>query len=208
MVAMAQERAVPSDQDPMHKTVFKNDYVIVLRVTLAEGQSTGWHTHSRDAMAVRLSNAKTKMQNLGQDTSQIVDHYPGEVSANDYANGALTHKVSNAGNTVFDVFDVEAFKKFDGPHGNAIGPTAAENATMRAYKYELAPGQSSPQHTHERPYLIIAATPMDLKMTGADGKTMEHPLKTGDLHWIDQRVTHTLSNNGSEKGVIVEIEWK
>ena len=208
MVAMAQEKAVPSDQDPMHKTVFQNSYVIVLRVTLGEGQSTGWHTHSRDAMAVRLSTAKTKMQNLGQDKGQIVDHYPGEVSANDYVKSPLTHKVSNAGETTFDVFDVEAFKKFEGPHGNAIGPVAAENATMRAYKYELAPGQSSPEHTHERPYQIVAATPMQLKMTGPDGQAMEHHVDTGDLHWIDQKVTHTLTNSGQEKGVIVEIEWK
>lgn len=205
---MAQEKALPSEQDPMHKTVLKNDYVIVLRVTLPPGQSTGWHTHSRDAIAVRLSTAKTKMQNMGDEQGRMVDHYPGEVSANDYVKAPLTHKVSNAGNTDFDVFDVEAFKKYDGPQGDAIGPVAAENATMRAYKYELAPGQSAPQHTHTRPYLIISATPMQLKMTAPDGEVMEHPVKAGDLHWIDQKVTHTLTNNGNEKGVIVEIEWK
>ena len=208
MVVMAQEGAVPSDQDPMHKTVFKNDYVIVLRVTLAEGQSTGWHTHPRDAIAVRLSNAKTKMQNAGSDKAAIVDHYPGEVSANDYVKSPLTHKVSNAGTTTFDVFDVEAYKPYAGPHGKPIAPVAAENATMVAYRYELTPGQSSPQHSHERPYLIIAATPMQLKMTGSDGQAMEHPVKTGDMHWIDQKVTHTLTNSGTEKGVIVEVEWK
>jgi quercetin dioxygenase-like cupin family protein len=208
MVAMAQEKALPSEQDPMHKTVFKSDYVIVLRVTLAPGQSTGWHTHSRDAMAVRLSESKTKMQNLGKDQATIVDHHPGDVSANDYAKSPLTHKVSSFGDTTFDVFDIEAFKRYDGPHGNAIGPVAAENATMRAYKYELAPGQSTPQHTHVRPYLIVAATPMLLKMTGADGQVMDHPVETGDLHWMDQKVTHSLTNSGKEKGVIVEIEWK
>ena len=85
MVAMAQQSAVPSDQDPMHKTVLKNEYMIVLRVTLPPGESTGWHTHSRDAMAVRLSESKTTMQNLGKDQATIVDHHPGDVSANDYA---------------------------------------------------------------------------------------------------------------------------
>lgn len=208
MVAMAQQTALPSDQDPMHKTVFKNDYAIVLRVTLPPGQSTGFHTHSRDAMAVRLSKSKTKMQEMGKDTSQIIDHYPGEVSANDYVKTPLTHQVSNAGGTDFDVLDVEAVKAYDGPHGKPIARVAAENATMVAYQYELAPGDSTPQHTHERPYLIIAATPMQLKMTATDGQSSEHPVKAGDLHWIDQKVTHTLTNSGTEKGTIVEIEWK
>lgn len=206
-MAMAQQ-PVPSDQDPLHKTIFNNSYLIVLHVTIPPGQSTGFHTHSRDAIAVRLSDAKTKMQEMGKAAGPVTAHHPGEVSANDYAKNPLTHKVSNAGDTDFVVFDVEAYKLSDGPHGDAIGPVAAENASMRAYGYELAAGESSTQHTHVRPYLIVAATPMELKMTAPDGQSQEHPVKTGDLHWIDQKVTHTLTNNGKEKGVIVEIEMK
>lgn len=208
MMAMAQQTAVPSDQDYLHKTVFKNSYLIVLHVTIPPGKSTGFHTHSRDAMAVRLSESKTKMQELGKDPGPVIDHHPGEVSANDYVKTPLTHKVINAGDTDFDVLDIEAFKRSDGPHGKPIGPVAAENASMVAYKYELAPGQSSAQHTHERPYLIVAATQMQLKMTSPDGQSSEHPVKPGDLHWIDQKVTHTLTNSGTEKGVLIEIELK
>jgi len=208
VIAMAQQAGVPSDHDPLHKTVLKNSYLIVLHVTIPPGQSTGFHTHSRDAIAVRLSDAKTKMQEVGKEPGEIIGHHPGEVSANDYAKKPYTHKVINAGDSDFVVFDVEAFKHFDGPHGAPIGPVAAENASMRAYRYELAPGASSAQHTHERPYLIVAATPMELKMTAPDGQPQEHPVKIGDLHWIDQTATHTLTNNGKEKGVIVEIEMK
>jgi quercetin dioxygenase-like cupin family protein len=130
------------------------------------------------------------------------------VTANDYVKSPLTHKVINAGETDFDVLDVEALRRSDGPHGKPIGPVAAENASMRAYRYELAPGESSPQHAHERPYLIVAATPMELKMTSPDGQSSSHPVKPGDLHWIDQKVTHTLTNNGKGKAVIVEVELK
>jgi quercetin dioxygenase-like cupin family protein len=79
---------------------------------------------------------------------------------------------------------------------------------MRAYRWELAPGQSSPQHTHERPYLIVSATPMDLQMAGPDGQSNGHAVKAGDMHWVDEKVTHSLTNGGGEKGVIVEIELK
>jgi quercetin dioxygenase-like cupin family protein len=67
VAALAQQAAVPSDQDPLHKTVIKNSYLLVLHVTIPPGQSTGFHTHSRDAMAVRLSESKTKMQELGKE---------------------------------------------------------------------------------------------------------------------------------------------
>jgi mannose-6-phosphate isomerase-like protein (cupin superfamily) len=37
---------------------------------------------------------------------------------------------------------------------------------------------------------------------------MAHPVKAGDFHWVESAVTHTLANEGSEKGVLVEFELK
>jgi uncharacterized RmlC-like cupin family protein len=72
----------------------------------------------------------------------------------------------------------------------------------------LAPGASSAQHTHERAYLVISVTPMQLKMTGADGKSSTQEVKAGDFHWVDSKVTHTLANDGTTEGQIVELELK
>jgi quercetin dioxygenase-like cupin family protein len=79
---------------------------------------------------------------------------------------------------------------------------------MRVYRYELAPGAGSPMHTHARPYLLVAATDMNLRMTSPEGASMTHPVKAGDLHWVGVAVTHTLVNEGREKGVLVEFELK
>ncbi len=59
-------------------------------------------------------------------------------------------------------------------------------------------------HTHERPYLIISATPLVLKMTDPEGKSFTHEVKAGDIHWVeanstDAKVTHTLANEGPPK---------
>jgi len=207
-LAMAQQSPVASDKEPLHKTIFRNDCVLVLHVVIPPGKSTEFHTHSRDAVAVRLSDAGTKTQEPGKPVGESRITHPGDVSANDYAKQPYTHKVINAGNTVFEVLDIEVLKRPDGPQTKPIGPAVAENASMRAYRYELAPGASSPQHTHERPYMIIAATPMDLKMTAPDGQVSTHPVKPGDLHWVDQKVTHTLANQSTENGVIIEVELK
>jgi quercetin dioxygenase-like cupin family protein len=208
VLAMTQQSPVASDKEPLHKTIFKNDYLLVLHVVIPPGNSTEFHTHSRDSVAIHLSEAQMKFQEPGKDAKGPNALRPGDVSASDYAKHPFTHKVINAGDTVFDVLDIEAMKRPDGPQRMPIGRVAAENQSMRAYRYELAPGASSPQHTHERPYLIVSATPMDLKMTAPDGQASAHPVKPGDLHWVDQKVTHTLTNQSSEKGVIIEVELK
>jgi quercetin dioxygenase-like cupin family protein len=105
------------------------------------------------------------------------------------------------------VIDVEFFRRPEHP-SEAAAAVAAENPSARVYNWTLAPGATSALHTHERPYLILAVTPMQLKMTGQDGTSMTHEVKAGDFHWIDMKVSHSLTNAGTSEGQIVEIELK
>lgn len=207
-VASAQDGAVPVEQEPSHKTVLKNDFVQVFRVQLEPGKATLMHLHAHDDAAVRLSNATVTADSPGKPAGAPETVAPGVVSARDNEPKALTHRVSNTGTTVFDVLDVQILKRPDGPEAPPISAPAAENPKMRVYRYELAPGAASATHTHARPYLLVAATAMNLKMTSPDGASMTHPVKTGDLHWVDAAVTHALVNDGPKKGVLVEIELK
>ncbi|HQR38459.1 MAG TPA: hypothetical protein PLF26_08650, partial [Blastocatellia bacterium] len=95
-----------------------------------------------------------------------------------------------------------------GPASTPIATPTAENASMRVYRYELEPGAGTPQHTHTRPYLLVAVTDIDLGMTSPDGSSMEHQVKAGDMHWVDSTVTHTIVNRGTEKAILVEFELK
>lgn len=207
-VACAQDASVPVELEPNHPTVLKNDYIQVFRVTLAPGKSSLMHTHARNDAAMRLSESRVTVDVPGRPTSAPELQHPGGVSARTNEGQPFTHRVNNVGTTLFDVLDIQILKRPDGPEVEAISAPAAENPSMRVYRYELAPGQSSPQHTHQRPYLIVAGTDLDLKMTSADGKSAAHPVKSGDMHWIETKVTHTLTNEGKTTGVIAEIELK
>jgi quercetin dioxygenase-like cupin family protein len=200
------EIAVPVEEEPFHKVVLRNDFVIALHVTLPAGQTTQLHTHSHDGAAIRLSDALVSMRVPGAGPTAPVQVRPGDVSVATRRNAPLTHRVINAGRTTFEVLDLEFLKRPDGPPTEPVAPPAAENATARVYLWRLAPGASSPPHTHVRPYVIVAATPMQLLMTSPDGTRMEHPVAAGDLHWIDAKVAHTLTNHGTAPGVIVEVE--
>jgi quercetin dioxygenase-like cupin family protein len=206
--AYAEDRVVPVEEEPHHKSVLRNDYLQVFRVTLAPGESSMMHTHAHDDAAVRLSTATVTSETLGQPAGSPESVTPGMVSARENEKKALTHRVRNTGTSVFEVMDVQILKRPEGPAAPAITTPAAENPQMRIYRYDLEPGGRSAQHAHARPYLIVAATDMDLRMTSPDGRSTAHPVKAGDFHWIETAVTHTLINEGKAKGILVEFELK
>ena len=206
--AAAGDGAVPVEQEPLHKTIFRNEYVQAFRVRLEPGAKTLMHTHAHDDAAVRLSSATVANERPGEAVSAGEAVVPGMVSCRTNEPIAYTHAVHNVGSSLFDVIDVQVLRRPAGEDAPPAGPPAVENPKMRVYRYELAPGQASSQHAHRRPYVMVAATDMTLRMTSPDGQAMEHAVKAGDLHWIDTPVTHTLVNAGSTNGVIVEFELK
>jgi len=204
---IAQQAPVPVEEEPHHHVVLKNDYVLVMHVTLAPGESTLFHTHSHDRAAIQLTEATISQQRPGEPEVAPEARKPGDVSAS-AADGPYTHRVHNVGSGVFEVLDVELLQRPKDPASKAVAPVETENPSARVYKWTLAPGSTSAMHTHDRPYLIIAATPLVLKMTDPEGKSFTHEVKAGDVHWIDAKVTHTLANEGTVEGQIVEIELK
>ena len=207
-LASMPDRAVPVEDEPHHKTVFKNEYVRAYRVNLEAGATSLMHTHTHDDAAVRLSTATVAAESPGQPLGPPEPVYPGFVSARDNERKPHTHQVHNIGATLFDVIDVEVLRRPAGPVMPASSVPTAENAKMRLYRYELDPGAASAQHAHSRPYLLVAATDGNLRMTSPDGASLDHPLKAGDTHWVNTAGTHTIMNRGIEKAILVEFELK
>jgi quercetin dioxygenase-like cupin family protein len=206
--AAAQQAPVPVQEEPHHHVVLKNDFVIVMHVVIPAGEATLYHTHSYDRAAIHLTNNRIAIQLPDQPEGEPMPAKVGEISASTRQGAPLTHKVHNTGPGTFEVIDVEFLKRPDHPSTTVAAPVAAENASARIYNWVLAPGASSPMHTHERPYLILAVNTVQLKMTGPDGESSVHEVKAGDFHWIDSKVAHSLANDGASEGQIVEIELK
>ncbi len=204
---MSQQTPVPVGDEPHHHVVLKNDFVLVTHVTLSPGDTTLFHTHSHDRVAVELTDATITQQKPGKAEGEPEPRKTGDVSALQ-TDAPYTHRVHNVGTTVFEVLDVELLQRPREPASTVAAKVEAENPSARVYQWMLAPGTTSAMHAHDRPYLIIAATPLTLKMTDPQGKSFTHEVKAGDLHWIDAKVTHSLANEGKTAGEIVEIELK
>ena len=199
---------VPVEQEPHHHLVLKNDNLLVLRVILQPGESSLYHVHSVDDVAVWLGNTSAAQQLPNEPESAPVEQKPGNVTLRTLRETPFTHRVHNVGKGLFDVLDVEILQRPEHPSSAVAGPVAGENPSARVYKWTLAPGGATPMHTHERPYLIVAATGFNLKMTAPDGQSATHEIKPGDFHWVTSKVTHSLANAGTSDGQIVEIELK
>lgn len=199
---------MPVEQEPHHRTVLKNDYVLVMHVTIPEGESTLYHIHSHDRMSVALSRTNFSQQKLNEPEGPSTPAKPGDLTSPTLGATPWIHRVHNIGPGVFEVLDVELLQRPKQPSVPVAGPVAAENPSARVYEWKLAPGAASPMHTHSRPYLLVAATRMSLKMTAPDGQSFSHEILAGDFHWVDTKVTHSLKNEGTTEGQIVEIELK
>ena len=199
---------MPVQQEPFHHVVLKNDDVIVMHVKLEPGERTAYHIHACDRAGVELSTNSVIQQRLGEPEGKPQTAAPADVFSDSCTGKPLIHRVNNIGTTTMDVIDVEFLHRPATPSPSVAGPVALENPSVRVYKWVIAPGAATAMHTHTRPYLIVAVTPMQLKMTAPDGQFRAEQVKTADFHWITVPVTHALANDGTAEGMIVEFELK
>ncbi len=205
---IAQDTPVPVVQEPYHHVQLTNEYIVVIHAILPPGGRTAYHIHSCDRTGVEISNNTTTSQKLGEPEAASKSSVPGDVFSDTCTGKPLIHRVHNVGSTTMDVIDIELLHRPEHPSTAVAGPLAVENPSMRAYKWIIAPGTATAKHTHTRPYLVVAATPMQLKMTAPDGKSRSEVVKAADFHWVNVPVTHSLANDGSAEGTIVEFELK
>ena len=199
---------VPVEQEPHHHIVLKNGSVEVIRVVVPAGESTLFHTHSRDRVAVDLTSTMLSFQKLNETEGQPEPSIPGDISSHADFDAPYTHRLHNVGENTYEVIDVEFFKRPEHPSDIAAATVVAENPSARVYKWNLAPGGATSLHVHEDPYIVLAVTPSRLKTTAADGTSAIDVFKAGDFQWENVKGSHILANAGTADSQIVEIDMK
>jgi quercetin dioxygenase-like cupin family protein len=97
---------VAVEQEPHHHVVFENQYVRVLDVVVQPGETTLFHRHSLDNVAVQLSDATIRRQYPGQDWVTS----PAKAGSVGFTAGTkipYVHRITNIGSAVFHVMDIE-----------------------------------------------------------------------------------------------------
>jgi quercetin dioxygenase-like cupin family protein len=200
--------SVPVEEEPLHKVIFKNEYVVVMKVTLPPGQSTQFHTHQHDRVAIDLSATEITQQRINEKEGPKTVTKPGNFSSLTLDGPSYTHRVRNVGESPYEVLDIELLQRPTTPSTAVAASIAAENPSARIYNWILPPGVTSPMHSHARPYVIVSITEMNLAMTSPDGQSATHGVGPGDFRFVDAKVTHNLGNLGTAPGQIIEVELK
>ena len=177
--------AVPVEQEPRHKVVFKNDFVRIIDATLPAGYVTLNHTHDADNISVTISNGRE---------GEAATRGLGRAG---FAKGGYSHSVTNAGPGVMRYIVVEPLKA-DRPSATpALPPNhtlETENDRVRIYRIKLAIGESLASHVHE---------------TGRVEVTVSGPEGPGASRWVAGGVNHSLQAPAGPPAVeVVEIEPK
>jgi hypothetical protein len=96
------------------------------------------------------------------------------------------------------------------PIGDVGTRVTFENELVRAWYLELAPGESSPLHTHMHPYFALVVDQALIRARFADGTETLDDTPDAGLMWFgldgDKR-THVVTNVDTRvaRGVVIEL---
>ncbi len=82
-----------------------------------------------------------------------------------------------------------------------------ENDAVRVLEFQMKQGGKSEMHSHPRSVAIVM-NDQRLRFTFPNGKSEDTDLKRGQAVWLDDGISHTVENIGTENagGVIVELK--
>lgn len=104
---------IPVEQEPHHKIVFKNEYVRLIDLQVAAGDTTLTHTHAAASVVVFLSNSTFAIQDVGG-SPVITEVKAGDMVYRAYDEKPVTHTVWEQGPSVFHCMVVELVKQYSG----------------------------------------------------------------------------------------------
>jgi quercetin dioxygenase-like cupin family protein len=81
-----------------------------------------------------------------------------------------------------------------------------ENAQVRVLSVKFRPGQKAPMHSHPANVSYVLSDGK-LRITMADGKTVDKELKAGGAAW-SEATTHAVENIGTSDFTQIQIELK
>jgi len=204
------QSSVPVGEEPRHHIKFENKYVRVIDAVIAPGDTTLFHTHSRDNVPICINGGKLRTEVMGGQTADST----AETGRVTFAKASYTHRITNMNTTTVRFIDAEVI----GSPESTASPSSLgdvpdhtlvfENDRVRAYRLIIEPGQSTGLHSHALSFLNVVVSPgkLVLEQPGKRDETMD--LQPGTFAWHEGPLRHSLKNAGATRFEAIDIEWK
>lgn len=208
MLAAAVDVVIVDVQDePRHHVVFENSSVRIIDVRLPPGDTTLYHRHRRDNLAILMGDGSRAVQVFGKEMSPVLSGKGGDLILQRVEGDGLVHRVSNRGQTPLGFTDIEFVKPTgrSGTTGQSALKPLEENEFYRAYRLTLAPNETSPPLSVGPGVRVIVAG--DVQAVGVDGNAAD-AVRASDFSYWHEAGNYQLRNVGSLPALVVEVELK
>jgi hypothetical protein len=197
---------VAVSKEPLHKNVFENQYVRVLDLHIAPGDTTLFHKHELPCVSISLHPVRTGAQTIIDDRGPKVSSLDRRITFEGFYQSPRVHRVWNRDTSVFHWMDVEVLTKGD---PNVVAPISVNGFTqvfdappVRVYRLVLKSNQKM-DFKAARPLLIIGLNEAS-KIT-VNKKSFS---KQGDFLFVQSSQKISLANKDGQEYTFAVLELK
>lgn len=198
--------AIAVSKEPFHKNVFENNYLRVLDVRIAPGDTTQFHKHETPSVFISLHPVRTGSQVIIEDGSSTVLSLDRKITFEGFYKSPRIHRVWNKDTSVFHVMDIEVLTKGD----KNIDPPITEEGfqqlfdalPVRAYRVTLKSNQDI-EVKRNSPVLIVG-----LNDAGNIMVNKKSFMKEGDYLFIPPSEKIKLMNRQQQEYSFALLELK
>ncbi|MBD0289038.1 MAG: hypothetical protein ICV79_26990 [Flavisolibacter sp.] len=197
---------VAASKEPLHKNVFENQYVRVLDLHIAPGDTTLFHKHEIPVVSVSLHPVRTGSQTIVDDKGPKVSSLDRRITFDGFYQSPRIHRVWNRDTAVFHWMDIEVLAKGD---RNLEAPIALDGFTqvfdappVRAYRLVLK-GNQKVDFKRTAPILIVGLK--DASKITANKKRFS---KEGDFLFVQPSKKISMANKGEQEFTFAVLELK
>lgn len=184
--------ATAADAASPYKVEIDNEWVRVLRLTLAPHQKLDSRAHPAEVVVwITQQPGRTVFRPAATDADENSANSPLEEAVIELKRQPPTSKPVALDPVVID------------PEYHKV---LLDNSYVRAIRTVLEPGIKSPLHEHPH-YVVVYVTELHTTMKLGDGRDVDNPRRAGDIGWRDYMKHETL-NIGKRTAVEIQVELK
>jgi hypothetical protein len=197
---------VAASKEPLHKNVFENQYLRVLDLHIAPGDTTLFHKHEKPCVSISLHPVRTGGQTIVDDRGPKVPSLDHRITFEGFYQSPRIHRVWNRDTSMFHWMDIEVLTKGD---RNLEAPIALDGFTqvfdappVRAYRLVLK-GNEKLFFKRTGPILIVGLK--DASKITVNKKPFS---KEGDFLFVQPSKKIWLANKEEQEYTFAVLEFK
>ena len=199
----------PVYKDPNHRQVLYTNFLRVLDVNFAPGETGLEHQHDRDVATVAIQNGRTRVRLPGQDWGPPRDRAIGNVNATQYAGMPGAHTIQNIDTVPYRLIAVVNERESGWTMPALLkAPGTTLNQQTRAFAlYDVRLDAATPEttHTHQVSTITVLIAGV-IENQGGGGEMPFRMSEPGRWQITQVGQTHTLSVPPGATAHAVEFE--